>query len=405
MKHLIVVIVLSASLGASGYGTGFTSIERDAERSYDVQPLPSEGGSVSRGQGVNDWGLVAGFSNQSGDAARRAVLWFAGEVFPLDTLGGTNSTVAWTGLKNSGLIVGIAQTDQLQSRRDGWSCRIFFPGPDALKYTCLGVVWEFGKKEPRALPTLGGDNGFATSANIRQQVVGWAETTMTDSTCVHPEDVQFKAVLWDLARNQTVELPSYGTDSSSAATAISDRGQIVGISGDCDQSVGRRSARHAVLWENGTVRDLGNLGADTWNTPTAITSDGTIVVGFANAADGTPDAPRTRAWLWTERDDIACTKRPGTDICDLGTLDGGEGTAEAWGVNDRGQVVGTSCSPTGYCRAFLWENGVMRDLNLLKGAYPHRLLNAMAINDLGQITGRAATGTGFEAYLATPVRR
>lgn len=159
-----------------------------------------------------------------------------------------------------------------------------------------------------------------------------------------------------------------------------------------------------MLWENGTVKDLGNLGADTWNTPTAITLRGDIIVGFANSPAADPDDPKFRAWLWTERDDIACAKLPGTDICDLGTLDLG-GTAEAWGVNELGQVVGRSCSPSGDCRAFLWENGEMKDLDRLKGTYPHRLFDAMDINNLGQITGRARTSSGFEAYIATPNRR
>lgn len=402
MQHPIALraIVLLASAAAAGYGIATYAAPQEDDRTYEVRSLPSLGGTVSRGHGINDGRLVAGFSNLN-STTRRATVWINGKAVALDTLGGTNSTMAWSGLANNGLVVGIAQTDKAQTRSDGWSCRAFFPGPDQSKYTCLGVVWHRGNKEPVALPTLGGDNGFATSANNRRQVVGWAETTVADATCLDPEDAQFRAVLWDLNRNATIELLPYGTDSSSAATAISDREHVVGISGDCDQSVGRRSARHAVLWENGMVRDLGSLGADTWNTPTAITSTGDIVVGFANAAGGDPDSPSLRAWLWTERDDIACSKRPGTDICDLGTLDG-TGSAEAWGVNDRGQVVGTACPATGGCRAFLWENGTMKDLDAMKGAYPPRLLNAMDINDRGEVTGRAQTASGFEAFVAAP---
>jgi probable HAF family extracellular repeat protein len=404
VKHPIsrLVIMVSAALAVIGYGARFEAVEQDAEATYKVRPLESLGGTSSRANGVNDWGLVTGFSNLTGNAARRAALWFHDHKFELETLGGTNSSVAWSGQNNIGLMVGIAQTDKLQTRKDGWSCRAFFPAPDRAKYTCLGFVWEWGRMRP--LPTLGGDNGFAASANNKRQVVGWAENTVPDSTCIFPEDTQFRAVLWDLNMDQTLELPPYTGDSSGAATAISDRGHVVGISGDCDQSVGRRTARHAVLWDNGTVKDLGNLGADTWNTPTAITARGDIIVGFANSPGADPDDPKFRAWLWTEREDIACSKLPGTDICDLGTLDD-NGTAEAWGVNERGQVVGTSCSPSGNCRAFLWENGEMKDLDLLKGTYPHQLVNAMDVNNLGQITGRAFTGAEFEAFIATPKRR
>ncbi|HEU4892147.1 MAG TPA: hypothetical protein VFT47_11395 [Vicinamibacterales bacterium] len=289
----------------------------------------------------------------------------------------------------------------LQTRSDGWSCRAFFP-VDPAKYVCVGFVWEGSRVTP--LPGLGGENSFAASSNNLRQVVGWAETAVADSTCTDPTDRGFHAVRWDLSLNQTVDLPPFDNDSASAATAISDRGHVVGISGECDQSVGRRSARHAVMWHGGGVMDLGNLGSDTWNTPTAITRRGDIVVGFANSADASADEPSFRAWLWTERDDIPCTKLAGTNICDLGTLEPG-GTSEAWGVNEHGQVVGTACSSAGYCRAFLWEDGTMKDLDLLKGVYPYRLLNAMDINNRGEITGRALiTATTFEAFIAAPVR-
>jgi probable HAF family extracellular repeat protein len=396
------VIMSAAALAVIGYAAGFEAAGQDGEVTYDIRPLSSAGGTSSRGNGINDWGLVSGFSNLEGNTARRAVVWFHDRRFQLDPIGGTNSSVAWSGLNNSALVVGITQTSKLQTRTDGWSCRIFFPGADNMKYTCVGFVWHGGRVTP--LPTLGGDNGFAASANNRRQVVGWAETTEADPTCTDPTQPGFLPVLWDLNKKQTVALPPYGTDSAGAATAISERGHVVGISGDCDQSVGRRSARHAVLWKDGTVKDLGNVGNNTWNTPTAITRRGDIVVGFANAPGASADSPMFRAWLWTEREDIACSKLPGTHICDLGTLDA-DATAEAWGVNERGQVVGRSCPPIGNCKAFLWEDGEMKNLNDFKGSYPHHLENALDINNLGQITGRAITSSGGEAIVATPSTR
>jgi probable HAF family extracellular repeat protein len=393
--------IAAAAVAAGTHGAAPAIAGGDGSFRYEIHELDGLGGTSSRANGITDWGLATGYSNLE-TGARRATLWFRGRPFPIEPLGGNHSSFAWSGTSDIGLLVGIAQTGAPQTRADGWSCRAFFPGADAAAQTCLGFAWEWGRVHE--LEPLGGNNSFATGANRRRQVVGWSEIDAVDETCDSDGDLGFHAVLWDLEKDETIELPPFGNDSASAATAISDRGHVVGISGECDQSVGRESARHAVMWRDGKVIDLGNLGADTWNTPTAITPRGDIVVGFANTPGADPDAPSFRAWLWTERKDIRCKKRPGTNLCDLGTLDVG-GTAEAWGVNDRGQVVGTACAPDGSCRAFLWEKGRMKDLDRMKGDYPHLLLNAMDINDRGEITGRAMVNpTTFEAYVAKPRR-
>src|SRR5437773_10555405 len=98
--------------------------------------------------------------------------------------------------------------------------------------------------------------------------------------------------------NAIHELPLIAGDTSGAATAINDRDQVVGISGICDQAIGRYTAAHAVLWQDGTVTDIGNLGALWWNTPTAINHRGDIA-GF----DGDPAFPEgdvVHAFIWTE---------------------------------------------------------------------------------------------------------
>lgn len=48
----------------------------------------------------------------------------------------------------------------------------------------------------RPLPTLGGTHSFATGTNNRRQTVDWAETTVRDRSCVPPQVLQFRAVVW-----------------------------------------------------------------------------------------------------------------------------------------------------------------------------------------------------------------
>jgi hypothetical protein len=54
-------------------------------------------------------------------------------------------------------------------------------------------------------------------------------------------------------------------------------------------------------------------------------------------------------------------------------------------------------------RAFLWEGGVMRDLNaLIPEGSGWRLVRAQAINERGQITGLGILNGEFRAFLLTP---
>lgn len=387
-------LILLAILIGAYYGAALAQ-EMSANQQYHVVNLPTLGGTRNQGNSINDRGWVAGFSRLPGDQSRHATLWRDGLITDLGTLGGPNSSVGWPVKNNRGIIVGISQTATPEPLGERWSCAAFFGAPNNVGFTCLGFVWERGVM--RALPTLGGNNGFAAGANSRGQVVGWAENTVHDTTCVAPQVLQFRAVIWERGRDhmEIEELPLIPGDTSSAATAINNRGQVVGISGICDQAVGRHTARHAVLWEKGKVIDIGNIGGDTWNTPTAINQQGDVV-GFASMPGSDPDNPILHAFLWTKHGGIR----------DLGTLPG-DTSSQAAGINERGQVVGFS-SGAGGIRAFLWENGVMNDLNtLIAPGYTAHLEIAGDINDSGEITGRAFDSSTGErpAFLATPRRR
>jgi probable HAF family extracellular repeat protein len=373
---LVAVLAIGSAYGASG-----VAAVQGGQSSFEVTNLASLGGTVSAGSSINDRAWTAGFSNLAGDQSEHAALWRDGSATDLGTLGGANSAVLWPVRNVRGIVSGIAETNMPDPLGERWSCSAFFPSITG--HTCLGFVWEDGSMQ--ALPTLGGNNGFATGSNDVGQVVGWAENTVHDPTCVGRHQVlQFRAVIWGPGQDQIEELPPLPGDTVSAATALNDRGEVVGISGICDQAVGRFSAIHDVLWDHGVPTNIGDLGGVAWNTPMSINQAGDVV-GFSNVSAAAAGAFDAQAFLWTRRDGI----QP------LGTLPG-DVYSEALGINARRQIVGTSCS-AGFatCRAFLWQNGVMTDLNsLVAPGYPDYLYTANDINDFGEITGQAVAPSG-----------
>ena len=366
---------------------------------YQVSTLPDFGGTSSGGNSINDQSWVAGYSRLP-DRNRHATLWRNSLLSDLGTLGGPNSSVAWNVKNTAGIIVGISQTADPEPRGEAWSSAFFYSTPNNVGFINLGFVWE--NNQMRGLPNFpGGNNGFATGANNLRQAVGWAENGVEDTErCVSPQVFQFRPAMWSLGPpDQIHELPLITGDSSGAATAINDNGQIVGISGICDQAVGRHTAKHAVLWENGTVTDIyPNPPAPWWNTPTAINQRGDVVGFVGDPAFVEGDV--LHAFMWTREDGI----RP------LKPLKGRTPQhvdSEAYGINERRQVVGVSCDANAVdCRAVIWDHSdVPSDLNELKGTYPAHLETAKDINDKGEITGRAITdpNTGARtAYLAVP---
>ena len=368
-----------------------------AKGRYQVTSLPTLGGTSSAGNSINNQTWAAGYSRLTGDQTRHATLWRNGSLLDLGTLGGPNSSVAWNVKNTEGIIVGISQTADPEPRGEFWSSAAFYSGPFTVGFINLGFVWEQGQM--RGLPNFpGGNNGFATGANNLRQVVGWAENDFQDPACVSPQVLQFRPAMWSLGPpDQIQDLPLIPGDSSGAATAINDNGQIVGISGICDQAVGRHTAKHAVLWENGGVTNLGNLGAQWWNTPTAINQRGDVV-GFA----GDPafvEGDILHAFMWTREDGIRHL-RP------LKGRTPEHVDSEAYGINEARQVVGVSCDADFVdCRAVIWDHGnTPTDLNEVKGGFSARLESAKDINDNGEITGRAIDASNVRtAYLAVPV--
>lgn len=377
-------LVLFALIGMSGQ----TAIAAPPGQTlYRVTILSTAG---AQGNSVNDLGLVGG-SYTLASGALHASLWAFGQQRDLGTLGNgaaLSSRVQWPVKNLIGLISGISLTDALDPNQEGWSCGFFLPNPNF--NVCLGFVWD-PLTGMRPLPTLGGTNGFATGSNDLGETVGWAENTVHDPTCIAPQVLQFKPVVWGPGREQMRALPVVNGDTSGAATAINDRGQIVGISGTCGFAVGGPTGKHAVLWDNGEVTVIVNpTGAPYWNTPMMINERGDVV-GFMGVP-GDAAGNFTPPFLWTRTDGLEFLPLLQGDIAGV-----------ASSINERRQVVGYSNDPNFNFHPWIWQDGVVTNLNDLiepgSGLTgPIQLL--FDINDRGEITGSTTTG---QAILASPV--
>jgi probable HAF family extracellular repeat protein len=72
-------------------------------------------------------------------------------------------------------------------------------------------------------------------------------------------------------------------------------------------------------------------------------------------------------------------------ITELGALGGTSSFARD--INNRGQVTGNASVPSGRLHAFLWENGVMRDLGFLQNGV--EFSRGFALNEHGVVTGES----------------
>lgn len=387
---LIAAMTFSAALATTVRLTAQEQQEDKKEhRRYTVQDLGTLGGTSSVAEGISNRGWVVGSANLAGDQSGHAFLRRDGVMTDLGTLGGLNSQEQWPVKDNRGLIVGSAETSAKDPFTEDFCGFDANSGVPPTGLICLGFLWHDGVMS--ALPTLGGNNAQATGVNNRGQVVGLAETSIQDANCASPQVFDIKAVIWGPRAGEIHELPPLPGDASSWATGINDREQVVGMSGRCVSANFNGHGvvpQHGVIWENDAVTDLGNLGGTQINFPFAISSKGQVVGQSTIAGD-----LHVHAFLWQKG-----------VMSDLGVLPG-DTDSTAFGLNNRGEVVGGSCNQA-TCRAFLWKDGVMINLNTLvkPGSTPLQLFFGNDINSHGEIAAFAFNPSNgeFHAALAIP---
>jgi probable HAF family extracellular repeat protein len=331
---------------------------------YAVTDLGTLGGSNSQATGINATGEVTGVSFTAGGSAVHGFLWNGTTMIDIGTLGG--STSLGLGINAAGQVTGTS----------------YVPGNNGPFPPSTGPTHAFlwNGATMQDLGTLPG--GSASNGSVGHGINDAGEVTGDSfTTTFGPPDHAF---LWNGTTLQ--DLGTLG-GRDSIGFAINNAGEVTGDA-DTPISIMGQPIYHAFLWNGTTMQDLGTLpaGAGAISVGIGINAAGDVT----GVSDTTADQ---HAFLWN-----------GTTMQDLGTLGGP--TSEGESVNSADEVVGSSGTAGGQGHAFLYDSGVMYDLNtLLVSPTPWTIYDANGINDAGQISATGIDSGGVtHALLLSPVQ-
>lgn len=325
--RITLLLIITTTLGATIISVPRLLSHASAQSVVNtaIVDLGTLGGFESKAFGVNATGQVVGYASNTNEQYH-AFLWRNGLMTDLGTLPTLKESYAYA-INDGGQIVGTATN-------------LGNTIPHAFLWQ-NGTLTDIGSFNPKAINKAG---QVAGTLSVKRNNVEWFD----------------HACLWK--NNTLTDLGTLNGDHSHAF-GINDNGLIIG-----DAIASSSGKPRAVVWQNNVASDLGTLGGGKGQAY-ALNNLGQI----AGNADNASNAPRgflfklNAAGSVSERNDLGARTSP---------------YSYAYAVNNKGQVVGTNG------RAFLWQNGVMTDLNsLLPMASGWLLTTATSINDNGQIVG------------------
>lgn len=340
----------------------------------------------------------------------------AGVVYTVTDLGGLGGSITEAfGINNQGEVVGDSMTAINSNNGTGGYDQPFLWRPTTPNGT-TGTMYSLD-------PNYSSSSyiGLAQAINSQGQVVG-----------VEGTSAGYQAFIWTPSQNNgaTGSLVNLNVpvNAGTWVYGMNNSGQVVGVTG----SVGSSGA---FLWQpdvtngtTGSTQNLGFLPGGTTSWAGGINDNGQVVGGSNNTAfiwtagggmlplttptgDGSAGeqinkagevvgyllASNTVGGATTYTSHAAIWSSAG--LQELPTL-GGLSSA-AMDVNNNGEVVGWSQTSNGTTDIFVYENGVMTDLNTLTGS---TFDSVYGINDAGQIIADYTDASNHRtAYLLTPV--
>ena len=316
---------------------------------------------------------------------REAVKYPRYVLIDLGTLGGPNSGQVFPArsLNNRGQLIALSATA--------------VPDPECFQEDCY--VTHAILRQPHGNiielpfpPGIDATNNNSLAGDLTQNGLmgGFVENGLIDPLTDFP---QLRAVVWARNGSGATDLGTFGGNSSQV-DHVNSRGFAVGaalnsvpenpdFASFMNFFIPAATRARAFVWQGGALQDLGTLGGHD-ACAAAINNSGLIFgMSYVNSKpNDTTGLPTVHPFLWSNG-----------QMQDLGSLGGTLSVAGALNagpfgaiLNNRGQAIGTSTLPGDETwHAFLWDNGVMKDLGTAGG----NVSEALAISQSGLVVGRA----------------